>query len=135
MSSLLLVLSFSTSPAQAWEPPALPACSNVALLVQHDYAYVQTNICTLCGPVSSNYCEFDWPSNDVMACSDLDTMRNSIYAYYGRPFSTDKWKNYFAGQEWYKVNPDYSDALLSEAAKRNVVLLKNYAEQGTICIK
>ncbi len=135
MSNLLLALALTASPAQAWEPPALPTCSSVSLLIQHDYAYVQANICKLCGSVSSDYCDFDWPSNDVMACSAYDAMRNSIFAYYGRAFSTDKWKTHFASQDWYKVNPDYSDDLLSEAAKRNVALLKKYADEGTSCMK
>lgn len=135
MFNLVLSLALTTSLAQAWEPPALPACSDLALLVQHDFAYVQANICTLCGSVSSNYCEMDWPTNDVPLCSDFDKMRNGIYAYYGRPFTTDQWKTYFASQSWYKVNPEYSDALLSEAAKRNVALLKKFADEGTSCMK
>ena len=68
-------------------------------------------------------CEMDWPSSDVPSCSSYDTMRNEIYAQYGRRFSTDKWKNYFAKTSWYKPRDDYKDEWLSDIALNNVKLL------------
>ncbi|MDP2313425.1 MAG: YARHG domain-containing protein [Pseudomonadota bacterium] len=121
--------------APAWQPPGLPVCSNVALLVKYDYAYVQQHICELCGKSDPNACEFDWPANDVPSCSDFDEMRNGIYAYYGRAFETEKWKAHFASKPWYRVNPHYSDALLSKEAQRNVAVLKAIADSGSACTK
>ena len=68
-------------------------------------------------------CEMDWPSSDVPSCSSYDTMRNEIYAQYGRRFSTDKWKTYFAKISWYKPRDDYKDEWLSDVAQNNIKLL------------
>ena len=133
--TLLVPALLAAEPTSAWVPTGVPACSNVALLVKYDYGYIAAHKCELCGSVSQDFCEYDWPSNDVPACAGFDTMRNGIYAYYGRAFETQKWKDYFAKQAWYKVNPAYSDAALSAEAKRNVALLKDMAEKGTGCLK
>ncbi len=131
----LVALAVAAEPSSPWAPPAVASCSKVGLLVKYDYSYIAANKCDLCGSVSQDFCEYDWPSNDVPACADFDTMRNGIYAYYGRAFETQKWKDYFSKQTWYKVNPAYSDTLLSAEAKRNVALLKDMAEKGTACAK
>lgn len=134
MLFFLLSLALAADPAP-WQPPALPVCSSVSLLTRYDYAYVQANYCELCKSADENACELDWPSSDVPECKVYDQMRNGIYAYYGRAFETEQWKAHFAKLPWYKVNPAYSDALLSAEAKRNVVLLKEMAEKGTSCLK
>jgi hypothetical protein len=132
---LSVALAANPAPASTWQPPAVPACSDIALLVNYDYSYVQANICQLCGAANPSACEYDWPTNDVPQCSYFDQLRNGIYAYYGRPFESEKWKAYFAKQTWYRVNPAYTDALLSPAAKRNVALLKDMADKGERCSK
>ncbi len=68
-------------------------------------------------------CEMDWPSSDIPSCSSYDTMRNEIYAQYGRRFSTDKCKKYFSKTSWYKPRDDYKDEWLSDVALNNVKLL------------
>ncbi len=133
--AVLVSVALAVEPAATWVPPVVSTCSNVALLVKYDYTYIAAHKCELCGSVSQDFCEYDWPSNDVPSCADFDVMRNGIYAYYGRAFDTQKWKDYFAKQAWYKVNPAYSDAALSAEAKRNVALLKDMAEKGTGCLK
>jgi hypothetical protein len=135
LGSLAFAGPAATTPVATWQPQSLPACSDVALLVKYDYAYVQQNICALCGKTDPMFCEMDWPANDVPACSDFDAMRNGIYAYYGRAFETEKWKAHFAAQSWYRVNPAYSDALSSPEARRNVATLKAIADAGAACTK
>lgn len=34
--------------------------------------------------------------------------RNEIFARHGRPFSTQKYKDYFAQKSWYNINPNYN---------------------------
>ena len=42
-----------------------------------------------------------------MSKSELDIMRNEVFAEYGYIFRTKKWKEYFEKQDWY--NPSYDD--------------------------
>jgi len=73
----------------------------------------------------------EFPNNYVLKLEDLrgktDTeltfLRNEIYAKYGRKFITPKYKDYFNSKEWYKVNPHFSDAFLTETDKKNVALI------------
>lgn len=46
--------------------------------------------------------------------SELQVLRNEIYARHGKSFQSGKMKQYFSSQPWYKVNPSYADDLLSE---------------------
>jgi len=58
----------------------------------------------------------------------LRLMRNEIFARYGRPFSSEDLHQYFTKKSWYKVNPDYSDEVLNEIDRQNILLLKEVEE-------
>lgn len=45
---------------------------------------------------------------------DLKIVRNSIFAHKEREFKDASLKKYFKAKSWYKVNPNYSDTLLSK---------------------
>ena len=92
-------------------------------------------MCELCGKTEPERCVMDWPVNDVPECEYFDTLRNSIYAWYGRPFETTKWNAWFAKVPWYKVNPAYTDSLLSPAAVHNVAALKAIVAKAQVCTK
>jgi hypothetical protein len=79
-------------------------------------------------------CELDWPFSDVPSCSSYDTMRNEIYAQYGRKFSTDKWKKYFSKVSWYKPRDDYQDTWLSDVALDNVKRLVKMKKNKQGCM-
>ena len=79
-------------------------------------------------------CEMDWPSSDIPSCSSYDTMRNEIYAQYGRSFSTEKWKKYFSKISWYKARDDYKDEWLSDVALNNVKLLVQMKKKKQGCM-
>ena len=89
-------------------------------------------------PNGSMECELDWPISDVLPCADyaqlLDTMRNEIFAYYGRAFVSAKWKAHFAQQPWYKVREDYSADWLNPIAEANVVALLKLKREQKSCI-
>ena len=70
----------------------------------------------------------EWPAAEIVEKCDelwlqsidpdyLRIMRNGIFATYGREFSSQDLKEFFADQYWYKVNPDYSEDMLSEEEK------------------
>ncbi len=127
------------SPKVANEPPIVAQtrelCSpDCRLLTTYRFETVQQNFCKLCGAHSEWACEMDWPTNDVPSCDIWDQYRNCIYATYGRPFDTPKWKEYFAQQPWYAADASYSDARLSPMAKENVDKLKRFKAEKYICM-
>jgi hypothetical protein len=61
---------------------------------------------------------------------DVKKMREEIYARHGRIFK-DKWtQKYFASLDWYKADPNYSDASLSAVEKRNLVVIAGYEKKA-----
>lgn len=53
----------------------------------------------------------------------IDLLRNEIFAARGRAFATPAYREYFAAQPWYRVDPAYSDARLSANDKANAEIL------------
>ena len=61
---------------------------------------------------------------------DVRKMRDEIYARHGKVFK-DLWtQKYFARFDWYKANPDYSDASLSTVEKGNLVVIAAYEKKA-----
>ena len=55
---------------------------------------------------------------------ELQIMRNEIFARHGLIFKTDKMKNYFTKQSWYKPRFDNVDDKLSPLEKKNIEFIK-----------
>lgn len=122
MITLLLLLAATKIP-DAPNTLAVPKCTDAWLLVRFDYDALTDKklLCDVCGKEDeTRFCELDWPSSDIPTCELYDSLRNGIFAAYGRPFKTPKWKKQFGAEPWYKENAKYDDALLSATAKRNV---------------
>lgn len=60
---------------------------------------------------------------DEMSLRDLRLLRNTIFARRGRSFASPVLDEYFAGKTWYQIDPDYSDARLTDTDRRNVQLV------------
>jgi YARHG domain len=61
---------------------------------------------------------------------DVRKMRDEIYARHGKVFK-DQWtQKYFASFDWYKANPNYSDAQLSAVERRNLVVIGGYEKKA-----
>jgi hypothetical protein len=61
---------------------------------------------------------------------DVKKMREEIYARHGKIFK-DKWtQKYFASLDWYKANPNYTDASLSAVEKKNLVVIAGYEKKA-----
>lgn len=56
---------------------------------------------------------------------ELIIARNEIYARHGMPFQLIELKNYFAAKSWYKIDPAFNDASISEVENFNVGLIQN----------
>ncbi len=122
------------APAAAWAPPKLPSCHAGALLTSYDYVDVQKRYCELCKDQDDRACTLDWPSSDMPTCHSYDELRNTIYAWYGYPFTSAEWKAHFAKEPWYTADPTFTDTRMSAAARRNIALLKSKAEQKRDCM-
>jgi len=62
-----------------------------------------------------------------MSKTDLDIMRNEIYANYGYRFKSKKWKEYFSAQSWYKPMFDDVNDKLTLIEKINIITLMKLA--------
>jgi hypothetical protein len=58
-----------------------------------------------------------WSCNEMryggVDSKTLSILRNEIYARRGRPFKNSKIRELFLSHDWYKVNPNYSDSMLT----------------------
>lgn len=63
-----------------------------------------------------------------LSLKELNYAKNEIYARRGRRFDSSELRHYFESKSWYKgtIDPDdFSDDMLSEVEKANVILLRN----------
>ena len=61
---------------------------------------------------------------------DVKKMREEIYARHGKVFKDPWTQKYFASLDWYKPNPNYSDASLSAVEKSNLVVIAGYEKKA-----
>jgi hypothetical protein len=61
---------------------------------------------------------------------DVRKMRDEIYARHGKVFKDPWTQKYFASFDWYKANPNYSDAALSPVEKGNVAVIAAYEKKA-----
>jgi hypothetical protein len=61
---------------------------------------------------------------------DVRKMRDEIYARHGKVFK-DQWtQKYFASFDWYKANPNFTDASLSAVEKGNLAVIGGYEKKA-----
>jgi hypothetical protein len=61
---------------------------------------------------------------------DVRKMRDEIYARHGKVFKDPWTQKYFASFDWYKANPNYSDASLSVVEKGNIAIIAAYEKKA-----
>ena len=61
--------------------------------------------------------------------AQLRLMRNAVYARHGRTFRSVDLQSLWNCYTWYKVNPNYSDELLTDIDKYNIKLIQQYEAQ------
>jgi YARHG domain-containing protein len=61
---------------------------------------------------------------------DVRKMKDEIYARHGKVFKDPWTQKYFASFDWYKANPNYSDAQLSSVEKANLVVIGGYEKRA-----
>ncbi|MBI3654728.1 MAG: YARHG domain-containing protein [Acidobacteria bacterium] len=63
---------------------------------------------------------------DGMFLEDAHKLRDEIYARRGKVFKNKWLQKYFASFSWYKANPKFTEALLSEIETKNIATIKAY---------
>jgi hypothetical protein len=61
---------------------------------------------------------------------DVRKMRDEIYARHGKVFKDPWTQKYFASLDWYKANPNFTDASLSAVEKGNLVVIAAYEKKA-----
>jgi hypothetical protein len=61
---------------------------------------------------------------------DVRKMRDEIYARHGKVFKDPWTQKYFASFDWYKANPNFTDAALSAVEKGNLVVIAAYEKKA-----
>lgn len=123
-------------PPGVWRAPDAPMCSTAYLLTHFTYQELQGGkYCALCQVVDPMACELDWPFSDVPSCDAVEELRNAIYAYYGGPFTSDRWKARFTAEPWYIRNDAYDDAMLDDVARGNLQVLQQIIDAGQACTR
>ncbi|HZE70681.1 MAG TPA: YARHG domain-containing protein [Pyrinomonadaceae bacterium] len=61
---------------------------------------------------------------------DASKMRQEIYARRGKVFKEPWFQTYFASFDWYKPNPDFTDAQLTAVEKRNIATIAAYEKKA-----
>lgn len=59
----------------------------------------------------------------------LKVARNEIYARHGRAFVHKDLQCYFATQSWYKIDPNFTESMLSTIENKNVATIQAYEQK------
>ncbi|HEY2964487.1 MAG TPA: YARHG domain-containing protein [Pyrinomonadaceae bacterium] len=61
---------------------------------------------------------------------DASQMRQEIYARHGKVFKEPWLQKYFSSFDWYKADPNFTDAALTELEKRNIATIAAYEKRA-----
>ena len=61
---------------------------------------------------------------------DASQMRQEIYARHGKVFKEPWLQKYFSSFDWYKADPNFSEASLSEVEKKNIATIAAYEKRA-----
>ena len=61
---------------------------------------------------------------------DVRKMRDEIYARHGKVFKDSWTQKYFASFDWYKADPNFSEASLSAIEKGNIAVIAAYEKKA-----
>ena len=61
---------------------------------------------------------------------DASQMRQEIYARHGKVFKEPWLQKYFSSFEWYKADPNFTDAALTDVEKKNIATIAAYEKRA-----
>jgi hypothetical protein len=65
-----------------------------------------------------------------LSLHELRLLRNEIYARHGKVFKEPWLQKYFSSFAWYKADPEFTDAKLTEVEKQNIALIAAYEKRA-----
>ena len=88
--------------------------------------------CCVAGALGSDNdrCGYDWPAGDMLPCSDIDLLRNKLFALYGRRFHDVKFQRAFEPEPWYRLRDDFELAWVPAVAQKNAERLRDLVKKG-----
>ena len=100
-------------------------CTYTMIAPTTDYDYDGEGINSSSGYIISYSDELILDKSDVdgLSLQELNYAKNEIYARHGRKFKSKELRDYFNSKDWYYVDPDYSDNMLSKTEKKNANFL------------
>lgn len=70
------------------------------------------------------------PLLEGLFLEDASQMRQEIYARHGKVFKEPYLQKYFASFDWYKPDPNFTDASLTAIEKRNIATIQAYEKKA-----
>ena len=67
---------------------------------------------------------------DGLFIEDASQMRQEIYARHGKVFKEPWLQKYFSSFDWYKADPNFTEASLSEVEKKNIATIAAYEKSA-----
>ncbi|HEX5890396.1 MAG TPA: YARHG domain-containing protein [Pyrinomonadaceae bacterium] len=67
---------------------------------------------------------------DGLFLEDASQMRQEIYARHGKVFKEPWLQKYFSSFAWYKADPDFTEASLTEVEKKNIATIAAYEKRA-----
>ena len=67
---------------------------------------------------------------DGLFLEDASQMRQEIYARHGKVFKEAWLQKYFSSFDWYKADPNFTDAALSDIEKKNIATIAAYEKRA-----
>src|SRR5215211_1394362 len=67
---------------------------------------------------------------DGLFIEDASQMRQEIYARHGKVFKEAWLQKYFSSFDWYKADPSFTDAALTEVEKKNIATIAAYEKRA-----
>ena len=61
---------------------------------------------------------------------DVSQMRHEIYARHGKVFKEPWLQKYFSSFDWYKADPNFSDAALTDVERKNIATIAAYEKRA-----
>lgn len=106
--------------------PELRCAHPELLLIEHSVGDLDTAYRALCKKEIGS--QRGWYTGEAardFGCLKRDYIRNAIFAAYGKPFRSSRWRTTFATAAWYSEVKDFSSSSLSLQAWENVSALKD----------
>jgi len=92
---------------------------------QRDVPVIRPRVSVSASAPSYNY-PLSYSDLSGKSAGELDIIRNSIYAKYGRRFARSDLQAYFNRQDWYSPNSGFHDGMLTPTERRNAALILQY---------